>query len=1451
MEKYGVYKNDAYEETLSGYDAVQMVNFTNGLNRIMVESVKSMDPQKAVSSFLEGLGKLFEAERAYIFEINGRGNYSASAEYVQPDFPSYKDKLQDLSEERLGHEWFDAFRADHGFMVTDMKTYAKQAPEMYEKFVKYQVKRIVACPLIYGGSLHGFITMNNVPDKFLRAGTAMLQIATNYLSAYFRSMRTVAFTGEGRHIDQVTGLYSPTIFRRTFQAFMDAHQRGEKEGQWAVIYFNTFQFSSFNSSHGYEEGDRFLRELGQCIRRAIRSDNLTRTEADRFYALVEAERAETVVQGVHEEIQHHGNLSADVYAGIYIIDEDLREASRAMDRAKLAADAVNVDHVHYYRYFRPEMEENLNLQSYLVSHVDEAIDRGFVQVYYQPVVSTLSHRINGFEALSRWIDPVYGFLNPASFIDTLEDARLLYKIDLYVIECVCQDIVNAQDRGVPLSGISVNLSRHDLELPGLHEKINQILFKYRVPHDALHMEITETALLDSESIVQDHIKRFHDDGYQVWLDDFGSGYSSLNTLQNFDFDVVKIDLMFLRHETPRTHAIMASIVDMTKRIGMVALTEGVETKEQFEFLEKIGCNFAQGYYFSKPQPLAELPKNEFLQSLGLVLPDERVFFWSMAHLNFLNPMGVFDDTDGEEFEKIPFAVLEINGQHFRALHANASIVDYAKKFMGIENPLEGTFTRNPGERAFQGLLRHAEETGETAYYDFVTSDGVARLQVRFISRYRERTAFLIAVTNIRSFLQRAMETRKDIKNIITNMYDSIRESGDKPFGFFPEDESKLQNSGESLGKAVREIAQTVAEEAAERSDALISTVKEARQKVETDKNICKNITDAMSSGAARTPSAGSVWKDSKLETAFFGMESFMDGKDAFLQRMHDENKRCGVISLQILGQKEFARAYDEKERELLLSTVEDAIRRSCDEETLIGSVAPGDVSILTVCRDRTELRYLEEQLTKVLTSIHKLPDGVPVTLYFLIGGMLHKESRELTETIALSKADMKSQEEVRLAALDMVHKNVVYATSALRHAIEDKTLKVLYRPRIGGISNQIVSFGAAVRWFDEDGNVMLAREYYEDVIRAGLSDDVERYVTEEICRDIHKWQEAGKRVLPVNIHFALKSFEDPGYFNTIRDIFEKYHIDPYFITIEFSLKELTENPILAEQVVMGFRNYGHRVRVNEFSGDFRSITMFGRFPFDFVRLTVQNNPLSDEKSRIVMREMVNMLKKLGVYVVVDRIATKDQADFLRAIGCNSMSGDYFGKQMPASEIDQYLKETGYTMATQAELDMLRKLGAVNPMDLNTTERVFNSKILEEHTVSYITRLRANASNRVIGAEAGRVVSSEGESGEASVSAGNLPRDRFETIFTNETGIENMKKFGFQSLKEMNDYSNSPAFTGYQQMIDCMNRCKKIGDVAEADFRSEHLHAGLRMELVYELDGKQYFLSLMRNPVKVK
>ena len=401
MEKYGVYKIDAYGESMNGYDAVQMVNFTNNLNRIMIQSIKSVDSQESIHTFLKGLVKVFEAERGYIFTLNTSGYYDAVEEYVEPGYPSYKAQLQNVPETRFGHEWFDAFRADHGYIVTDMEAYQKLDPVMYEMLKGFQVEQIIACPMIYGGSLIGFVLLNNAPEQFLRAGTAILQLAVNYLSTRFRSSHIVGFPDETKHVDTVTGLYSANIFRRSFSIFLDSLRRGERTGQWAILHFNTFQFSAFNSSHGYEEGDHFLRELGQCIRRAIQSDYVTRTEADRFYAIVEAEKAELVVQSVHEEMQHRGSLSANIYAGIYIIDESCTEASRAMDRAKLAADAVEVDHVHYYKYFKPEMEEKLNLQSYLVNHVDEAVEKGWIKVYYQPVVSTLSKRVNGHEALSQ------------------------------------------------------------------------------------------------------------------------------------------------------------------------------------------------------------------------------------------------------------------------------------------------------------------------------------------------------------------------------------------------------------------------------------------------------------------------------------------------------------------------------------------------------------------------------------------------------------------------------------------------------------------------------------------------------------------------------------------------------------------------------------------------------------------------------------------------------------------------------------------------------------------------------------------------------------------------------------------------------------------------------------------------------------------------------------------
>lgn len=1459
MEDYGVFNKNAYDETLTGYDAVRMLRYIEQLNRTMVLSVRQADSQDAVKMFLENVMRGFEAERAYVFLTNSQGNYDASVEVMLPGLPSYLAELQNIPEARFGHEWFDAFRQEHSFTVMDLEQYKKINPGMYDLLEHFKIRRVIACPIMYGESLLGFAALDNPPEKSMLIASSIFQVCANYIAVFLRSQRQIGFTGEARHIDSITGLYSPNIFRRSLSLFLSSLNKGERTGHFAVVYFNAFQFGAFNSLHGYEEGDLFLREFGQTIRRAIRSDYVTRTEADRFYAIVEAEKAETAVRGVHEEMQHHGSRSLGIYAGIYYIEEGVTEGSKAMDRAKLAADAVEVDHVHYYKIYQPEMEERLNLQSYLVSHLDEALERGFVQAFYQPVVSTLSRRVNGFEALSRWIDPTYGFLNPDAFISTLEDARLLYKLDLYVIECVCQDIVNARDNGIPLSGISVNLSRHDLELQGLHEKINQILFHYRVPHDAIHIEITETALISNENIVQEHIRRFHQDGYEVWLDDFGSGYSSLNTLQNFDFDCVKIDLMFLRHATERTPIIMASIVDMAKKLGMMALTEGVETEEQFEYIAKIGCNFGQGYYFSKPLPLSEVLQKENIQALGLVLPDERVFFRSISHVNFLNPTGAFNGRDFNEIDATPFALLEVDeDDSYRVLHANASILGYAKEVLGQELPMSGSFSEIAGGHVFPTLFRRAEETGETSSYDFVTRKGVGRLEVRFVSRYREKRAFLVTGTNLTSFLEKAVEHGKTLgRNVGVKLGTDLGSKLGTGLAVKP---------GTDLGTRIALMRQ----QAAENGLLTIGSFGEDSQDNETA------VMDNSHADQNYFQPAGMPF------LLPYNMKHFMEQKDAFLSKMQESGKHCGVIALQLLGQKEFVDMYGEKERMVLLTEVSDAICKHCPEDTLIGSVAMGDIMILTACQDGGELKELEQSLTEMLGSFHKLSDGTPVTLYFLIGMRMHRNIRDLSETIAMAKADMKPQDEIRTVYEASKKNGARDAMLALRTALKEKTLEVRYRPRISAIGGKISSYTVVLCWRDQAGNICYAKDHYPDMRQQNLMMEVELYVLNEICRDISNWNRAGKTTLPLDMHFSIENFADPEYFKAFNDVLERYHIDPFFLSVEFALPEIRDNVLLADQVIRQFRLRGHKIRANQLSGDLESLNLFRRFQFDYVRFRVRPYALDDEKMRTIIRESVNMLKQLGVFVTAEQVSSAAQAEFLKAIGCNTLSGPYICEALLEPEIEGALAEKKLVPATPEELDLYHTLGAVNPMNLDSTEKVFNRKILEERTVSYVTRRRADDAgipgmpSEAEGVESADVLRTSkendseavdgsrkndekpiavsklkfGEKAEIVTQPENIQNGNFdliETIYTNEVGLAVMRKLGFNSMAEMNKQMTDPSTDGYHQIINCMNQCCQIGDIAEVEYHSGRLRATLRMELVYELHGKQYFLSLMRNP----
>ena len=212
----------------------------------------------------------------------------------------------------------------------------------------------------------------------------------------------------------------------------------------------------------------------------------------------------------------------------------------------------------------------------------------------------MTGRVSGFEALARWEDPELGMIYPNVFIPVLEEAQLINRLDRYILEHVLYLSRDRMENGLPLLPISMNLSAYDFEVVNPLDTIEKLVSRYHVPRSVLCFEITERIMLRNRHSMVRTIQRFQQAGYQIWMDDFGSEYSSLNSLHNFQFDVIKIDMGFFSHFDDRSRQIITSVVTMAKMLGVETLAEGVETQEQVSFLKKINCGRIQGYYYGRP-----------------------------------------------------------------------------------------------------------------------------------------------------------------------------------------------------------------------------------------------------------------------------------------------------------------------------------------------------------------------------------------------------------------------------------------------------------------------------------------------------------------------------------------------------------------------------------------------------------------------------------------------------------------------------------------------------------------------------------------------------------------------------------------------------------------------------------------------------------------------------------
>lgn len=412
--------------------------------------------------------------------------------------------------------------------------------------------------------------------------------------------------------DTLTGLYNKDYFCEQTNEVLDSNP----DKDYYIIVTDVKNFKIVNDVFGVESGDSLLKKIAEitssiggedCIYGRLTGDKFTICMQKEKFSEEEMLNAYSVLDSFID----NADFKIHIHIGVYEVTDRTVRVSLMCDRANLAIKTIKESYRNFVAYYDSKLRDIFINEHRVISEFERAINEGQFRLYVQPQIFAGDGRIKGGEALVRWIHPEDGMIPPDKFIKIFERTGLISKLDKFMWELACIKLSQWTEKGLVNSYISINISQKDFYLIDVYSVITSLVKKYNISPERLHLEITETAMMDNPQAQLKLVAKLRSEGFIVEIDDFGSGYSSLNMLKDFDADVLKIDMGFLQktERQEKSHSILKMIITLAKHLNMEVITEGVETKNQVDFLAEYGCDIYQGYYFAKPMPVEDFEKD--------------------------------------------------------------------------------------------------------------------------------------------------------------------------------------------------------------------------------------------------------------------------------------------------------------------------------------------------------------------------------------------------------------------------------------------------------------------------------------------------------------------------------------------------------------------------------------------------------------------------------------------------------------------------------------------------------------------------------------------------------------------------------------------------------------------------------------------------------------------------